>query len=181
MQKSSFIYVFGVTCTGKDYLVEKALQMYPNIFGAVQVGKEFRRRYPPEHFQGMGAPAHTEDEAYQIFLDELNKVSDKNRVLIVGQPRRASHVDRIYRKYPGLILWLHAKDVVLEERINKRFPDDLKSKELAIQRLANDRIQLYDTLYELSKYHADICCFESGVDSVIDCISQLAQTGTYYV
>lgn len=148
-------YVMGVTCVGKDYMIEYAQRTYPDKVGIVQVGKEFRRRYPPEFFQGKGAMKSTEDEAFNIFVELLNAAQDKKYVFVSGQPRLESQVDRIMRPYPGEVIWLHAPDDLLQERIITRFPEGSEkweeARKLSFDRINNDKKQLYDVLFRLKQ------------------------------
>lgn len=173
------IYMLGVTCAGKDYLSDHAVAKYPDTFGAVNVGKEFRRRYPPGYFQGKGAMASTEDEVYEIFTQQLEAASKKPFVLVSGQPRLVSQVDRIFAKFPGSILWLHQPDSVLLDRLEKRFVDSPDAIHLAKERLLNDRIQLFDVLFELVKRNVPIEVARGNVDDTLNQILTLGGPDLY--
>lgn len=142
------VYVIGVTCAGKSFFLDK-YRDDPNV-GLVEVGKEFRKRYPPGHFEGKGAMEKTEKEALQIYDEMVEANRDKNVILVDGQPRQVSQVKTVVNRYlrPEIVLWLHASDNMIEKRIALRDP---ASQELARQRSVNDRVQLYDTLYYLYK------------------------------
>lgn len=158
-------YVMGTTCAGKDHLVDHLEATYPDV-GSVRVGKIMRERYPPDYFKGMGAPAHTEAEALQIFEEELAKNKDKDNVFIIGQPRRLSQVKLTIGKYPGHVIWLWAPDEVIEERINVRFPNDPASRQLALDRIKNDKLQLYEVLFALITDNYTITAFDTSVWTV---------------
>lgn len=151
------LYVIGVTCSGKGYFIESTMREHSELFAAVQVGKEFRRRYPPDYFQGSGAPAHAEQEAHDIFYEQLDaaKATGKPIILIDGQPRRLSQV-QLVRDNPGSVLWFHSDELVVRERLALRFPDDEASRDLSNKRMVNDRMQLYDTLHALRNMGCDI-------------------------
>jgi hypothetical protein len=141
----SYIYILGVTCTGKDYLMD-FIEAQDSTIGSVRVGKILRERYPPDYFKGSGSPEHTEKEALEIFESEIQRLSDKRIVLISGQPRRLSQIKHTIEKYPGDLVWLHASDDVISQRISNR---SLADQELALQRIKNDKIDLYSVLHEL--------------------------------
>lgn len=170
MRTPATYYIAGVTCVGKDFLIERAVKKYPDIFGAVQVGKEFRRRYPPEHFKGKGAMPSTRNEAYNIFVEQFAQARKKPKILVAGQPREKEQVQRICVPNPGKIIWLSASDETIEKRLAVRFANDVSSANLSKQRLTNDRIQLYDVLHEAVSLGIPIWAFNvdtMDVDSLI--------------
>lgn len=171
-------YLFGTTCVGKDYFIETALDRYPNIFGAVQVGKEFRKRYPPEHFEGKGALIKTEDEAFDIFCEQWTKSFDagKKYILVSGQPRLQSQVKRLSDFVQGkqTILFLWVPDEVIHRRIEDRFKTDDNWRAAAKQRFINDKIQLFDVLFTLFENQIPVRTVDPryrSIDSVIDDIA----------
>lgn len=153
MNVCKIIYVLGVTCSGKDTMMDRADQMYPNLVGLVNVGKEFRKRYPPEYFKGKGAMQSTEVEAREIFEEQLNaRISEgKKLILVSGQPRLTSQLKFTMDKYPGTLLWMHVSDETLLKRLEGRFPGDPGAFELSKKRLINDRVQLFDVMFEVLK------------------------------
>ena len=166
-------YVVGTTCAGKDYLMDYLEAKYPDV-GSVRVGKIMRDRYPPGYFQGSGAPKHTEVEALQIFEEELAKNTNKRNVFISGQPRRIDQIEHTVEKYPGHIIWLWASDDVILERIDKRFANDLASKELALQRIKNDKLQMYDVMFKLMASNCTpISAYDTGLWSVDEVVEDL--------
>lgn len=140
-----YVYIIGVTCSGKDHLMDYIESKDPTV-GSVRVGKIMRERYPPDYFKGSGAPEHTEQEALKIFEDEIERLKDKRVVLISGQPRRLSQIEHTIGKYPGIVVWLHADEDVLKQRIEKRSAAD---QELAFARIKNDQIDLYKVIHHL--------------------------------
>ena len=159
-QVKTIIYMMGVTNAGKTTLIDKLVEQDSRI-GAVQVGKEFRRRYPPGHFAGQGAPDHTEEEALRIYSELLDLAKDKQIVLVDGQPRRMSQVPLVIEgaHKAGFnnqhALWLWEPDEVLLERILLRFPGDSlperQGRELCHQRLVNDKKDLYPVLWHMTR------------------------------
>lgn len=89
------VFLMGATSTGKSTFMDFAESVLGNHVALIQVGKEFRKRYPPEHFKGSAAPDHTEKEAIAIF-DEMLYASlartGVDLILVDGQPRRESQV-----------------------------------------------------------------------------------------
>lgn len=181
-----FIHILGVTCVGKDSLIEFLAQKFPNDIGTIQVGKEFRKRYPPEFFKGLGAMQSTEDEAYKIYCEEREKCRDKKHIFVSSQPRLITQVSRIEESEPGtkrLYIFIRCSEEEINRRINERFPlDDLEitsseyhkalnSRHLASDRVINDRIQNYDVLLELIAREAEIIVLEScPVESLAECV-----------
>lgn len=181
-------FILGTTCSGKDYMIEYAIDKYPNKFGAVQVGKEFRKRYPPEHFKGSGAPDHTEQEALQIYKEQFDKNLDKEYILVSGQPRRPSQVipciEYCYQTgYVPSVVWLYTPDIVINNRIVERFKDNFEEKKLAQQRTINDKVQFYDTIFELLKYRKnaalEFICLDTRDERIQDALATLVQFGAF--
>lgn len=174
-------YLMGITCSGKDYFIELAVKLYPDIFGAVQVGKEFRRRYPPDYFKGSAAPAHTEQEAIDIFKEQHNAAvfAGCSCILVSGQPRRPSQVASCLSYAPGDIIFMYTPDEIVLERIAKRFENDPASKLLSMQRVVNDKVQLYDTIFECLRRNVDFKTINTQEDNVEEIIHQLAKWGDF--
>jgi hypothetical protein len=172
----SNFFLFGVTCVGKDYFIERAMQRHPKVFGAVQVGKEFRRRYPPGHFKGSAAPDHTEKEAFDIFKEQHDKaVADGFEIILIsGQPRRVSQVEPVLRYAFGTVIFLNASDQLIEERMRKRFENDKEGFTLAQQRIVNDKIQLYSTIHQLLLFKIEIHAIDVEKDNIDTVIDKLA-------
>jgi adenylate kinase family enzyme len=137
----------GVTNVGKttllDYLRQRA------GYGFIEIGKEMRRRYPPSHFQGLGAMKATEDEVWQIFDEQYAAACAAGAVIIIsdGQPRMVDQVHTMHRKVGDFhVLQLHAPFEVIEERAEKRDGHDPEKFDLTVRRLANDYRQLYEVM-----------------------------------
>lgn len=174
------LYLFGSTCTGKDYFIEMAVQKYPEKFGAVQVGKEFRRRYPDKsHFRNSGAPDHTETEAFQIFKEQHDAAVEagKQIILVSGQPRRPSQVRKILEYAPGLIIWMFADKEIVQERIKQRFTNDPSGLELAKARVTNDCVELFDTLFTILHKEQEIMTLDLRTVHVEHAVQCLAEYG----
>lgn len=174
---ANMFYVLGTTCAGKSYFIDKALERYPEKFAAVEVGKEFRRRHPPEYFQGSAAPDHTEQEAITIFneLHEQALQTGRPNILVSGQPRRLSQLAPTALRYPGTMLWLYAEPAVLRERAMARDQTEEELK-LSLARIDNDRIQIFDLLFEMLKHGLSILPVQSGGRSEVhELIEQIAE------
>ncbi len=175
-------YMMGITCTGKDYFIELAMERCPEIFGAVQVGKEFRRRYPPGYFKGSAAPTHTEQEAIDIFKEHHAKAVESGAkiILVSGQPRRVSQVKACMDYAAGDIIWMMTPMHVIESRLSTRFANDRDSYELSLQRLVNDKLQLYDTIFEALNSGVKFKTLDTSIPEYPETIiSQLAQFGDF--
>lgn len=173
--KHTLYYLIGTTCSGKDYLAEAAEKDYPKTFGVVQVGKEMRRRHPPEYFRGLGAMPHTEDEAQNIYKEQLNsaKAAGKSKIIIVGQPRMKSQVNKVFLPNPGKVIWLNAADNVIKARIKERFVNDHAALDLANARVTNDKLQLFEVLFELLHLGTKIQCFNTDSIAVEELVRYL--------
>lgn len=148
----------GITSVGKSTFINSAP---PDRVAKVEVGKEMRRRYPPERFRGLAAMPDTEDEVFEIYQEQLREAyrSGKEFILVDGQPRMVSQIRRVMEFYPMIpreAIWLHVDDTILEERIEARFPDDPGSRELAVKRMTNDKTQLFPVIFELLRIDTPI-------------------------
>lgn len=170
-------YVVGLTCVGKDTFLERAHELYPNVFGLVQVGKEFRRRYPPGYFDGKAAMPHTENEALEIYAEQLAAALQKKITLVCGQPRMVDQIRNTIDKNPGTVIWMHVSDETLAQRVSLRFPNDQPSVDLSTKRLLNDRIQLYDVIFHLKKKDYPFIMFDGDYEQYDALIHQLVHYG----
>ena len=160
----SVIFVMGPTGAGKSTVVGNAdvyTQLNDNIIGlsyrsfhAVEVGKEFRKRYPPEYFDGKAAMPHTEDEAFSIFQEQFIKAIDHHTnmcqinpdyesvILVDGYPRTPLQVDRCqdlvtwHTDCYGVV-WLDCDEQEREQRLNYRDIDE-STRELSRKRFESD-------------------------------------------
>lgn len=165
-------YCLGTTCAGKTWLMERAQQRYPEIFGLVEVGKIFRQRYSPDYFKGSAAPEHTEREAVAIFQEEMAKQASKPVVLVSGQPRRVSQIKPTIQTYPGTALLIYAEEEELRRRAGER--GSQADIELSMARINNDRIQLYDVLFHLIEGEYNLETLRSTPESVDNWIEDQA-------
>ena len=157
------VFVVGGCGSGKTTLVERIADNYDEC-GCVEVGKEMRKRYSPEAFQGQGCPDWAEREAWNLMVEKINEQRRQGRryIFIDGQPRKPRTVDQLAEFYQGdlrflndgseytydipLVLHLYADYDVRHQRIMERDRANDKDLNLAKQRLENDTYQLYDVL-----------------------------------
>lgn len=148
---TQIIYVLGATCSGKSTFVAEAAK-FSDEFGIVQVGKELRRRHPPEYFQGKGAMDFTEKEVEEIFTEGVQAAIDANKIAVFvdGNPRSYDQLYLLGKFHEREVFWwLHADELQVRDWLRDRFPEDVASRELAEQRLTNDCVQLMPLLHEL--------------------------------
>ncbi len=151
------IFVMGATNVGKSTFMELA-SGYPQVLGLVEVGKLMRAKYPPEHFKGSGAPAHTQIEAWQMLTTgiETHAKAGMKAVIIDGQPRNTEQTQwALDMPNPKLFLHLWAPPEVRLERAQKRDAADLPKLELSLKRLIDDPRVLFDclTMIDLHCHH----------------------------
>lgn len=152
------ISILGITNTGKDTLAERMQQLYPEEIGLIQVGKEFRKRYPPEHFKGLGAMKSTEPEAWSIFDSLYKDLTNKQLIIVVSQPRMISQLHEFQKRCPNAHYYLlTCSEEEQRKRMLARFNNQKEGwLALAQERLINDRIQHYDLLVEMISMRLDI-------------------------
>ena len=163
--------ICGVTCTGKDSLVERAHVLYPNIVGKIQIGNEMRRRHPPEYFKGLGAMQDTEPEVWEIFDEQYKRAEGEGKsiIFVSGVPRLEGQIERLQQYVFDFHVWfLTVEDKILQERLYNRFKDKPDWAKLAQDRLRNDKIQLYDVLMQCQSETDVRVIYSNGViDHVI--------------
>ena len=134
----------GTTCSGKSTIAKRLQEAFD--YGRINVGEEFRKRYPPSYFDGKGAMEKTEKETREIYSELWNKNYNKKIVIVEGQPRLQSQVNWIlnHDEVAKLFISVYTDEETIKERIIQRFGDDIESIELSLQRITNDKIQLFD-------------------------------------
>lgn len=149
------VFCMGVTCSGKTTFIDFCTEEEEKI-GAIKVGEEMRLRHPTEYFDGLAAMDSTEDEAWEIFNEQLadNVRRGKSIILVDGQPRLPSQVDHCLGivESQGFIckfLWFHVDNEELDKRMNGRFEGQIGALNLAKLRMINDKVQLYDVIQTL--------------------------------
>ena len=150
------IFVMGATNVGKSTIMD-TVRSYPTL-GTIEVGKLMRAKYPPEHFQGQGAPAHTQVEAWKMLTDGIADhagariIIDRDEVrreviFVDGQPRNQEQTKwALALPNPKLFLHLWAPPEVREARARNRDKDDPAKLELSLKRLIDDPRVLFDCL-----------------------------------
>lgn len=139
--------LFGQTNTGKSHLCD-FLRKREHI-GLIEIGREMRRRHPPEYFEGKGAMDKTEAEVWRIVDEARVRNAGKQVIVIDGQPRLKRQVDELRDRFgPFAMIWLHAPDSVLRDRAIKRAAGDRAQLKLSLDRMVNDRVQLFEVLHE---------------------------------
>jgi hypothetical protein len=175
--------LMGVTCVGKDYFIERACEQFPHLFGKVQVGKELRKRHSPEYFKGLGCATACYQEALDILKEqyEVSRMVGHKYVLVSGQPRERSQVQPVIDILGSnfMAIWLSADENVIMNRLKDRFKDDPASEELALQRLKNDRVQLYDSFFELLHRGIDVRTVDVTYTDINHIIQQIAHFGEF--
>lgn len=146
--------LIGVTNVGKSTLLDHLRASGDQRYGFIEVGKELRRRYPPEFFNGQGAMKETEREVWQIWDEQYYHAAFQGAEIILsdGQPRMAEHVGCMRSRVGAFpLLQLHAPLPLLQSRAALR-DSTPEARQLSQQRLTNDYRQLYEVLSEYA-YH----------------------------
>ena len=154
------IFVMGATNVGKTTFMDLC-RGYPRQVGLVEVGKLMRAKYPPEHFKGSGAPAHTQVEAWQMMTDGIAAhaagtdphVPSVGVVVIDGQPRNVEQTQwALAMPNPKVFLHLWCPPDVRQDRAQKRDAADPAKLELSMRRMIDDPRVLYDCLTMIDLY-----------------------------
>lgn len=172
--------IMGTTCAGKSTLINKARARNNPKIGLVEIGKILRAKYPPEFFKGQAAPAHTQEEAWNLCFDAVNKHLEVGceLILIDGQPRDLRQLATMMKDpWPGLYqVWyvlLHASMEERERRARQDRADTQGNLDLALARIKNDMVNYYDILVHLHFYDKPLTVYMTDheqytPDTVID-------------
>lgn len=157
------IFVMGATNVGKTTFMDLCRDY--DVFGLVEVGKMFRAKYPPDYFKGQAAPAHTQTEAWSMFLEGVKNAAEQGKQVAVidGQPRNVEQTEWAFKMpNPKVFLHLWAPPDIREERARKRDAADAAKLDLSLKRLIDDPRVLFDCLtmihlHVLSDQNRDVC------------------------
>lgn len=153
---SLIAFIMGPTCAGKSSFIDYATKNFPDIFGAVEVGKILREKYSPEYFKGQNNPRHTADEAWGLCESLVEAhINDGTPVILVdGQPRDIPQVDLVMKSWGNTHREFIIVDAPLHERERRartsRIGPDLET--LAIPRLTRDMQSYYSVLVRMMEY-----------------------------
>lgn len=152
--KQHILFVIGITNSGKSTFLERMKRLRHDQVNLVEVGKQMRAKYPPEYFQGQGAPEHTAKEAWAMMVEGVAAGKGKF-TLVDGQPRDIDQMEAIYAgyvnrpEYECRFLHLTAPYTILAKRANFRDGADPARYELTMERLKTDARSLYFILSEI--------------------------------
>ncbi len=160
------LHLLGNTGCGKTTLMDALIARNPSAITGISVGRELRKVYPPEYFQGQAAPTPTEQAALDLYRGFIEtSVFHGYRLIIVdGQPRKASQVGVIafyaymFTENVAFVL-LDTPHATRAARLLQRDSHDPAKMALAEARLNNDYRNQYECMIELAKRrkHLDIC------------------------
>ncbi len=167
----AIIFTVGPTNAGKSTLMDVA-KATPGV-GTVEVGRLMRQKYPPSHFKGEGAPAHTQVEAWQMMVDGIAaSVAAGNTVTFVdGQPRDVQQADDIVAQYalsPGWLVGFYhltCPEAIRRVRAEMRDGADAEKMELTNRRMVSDYRSLYNVFTRLQANSAPVLVLDTSVDS----------------
>ena len=164
-RKPVVLHLLGNTGSGKTTLLDFLTSAWPDDITGISVGREFRKKYPPEFFEGQAAPAHTEQEAMSMYTDFVTERRDHGYGLIIvdGQPRKQSQVAACINNASGLqhdFLLVHADHGIRNDRLDSSRSGS--SLELAIRRLDTDYRNQYEVMVELARLGLELNIVDSG-------------------
>lgn len=145
----------GATNSGKTTMIEQL----SDVYYPVMVGRELRKRFPPDYFDGQAAPAKTDELAFQIMCEGIQEAHDKAMIPIVdGQPRNQVQLEWCKRDFidrDGMFeckfIHLWAPREIRVARAKARDTDEAKLK-LSMDRMDGDVLTLYDLWLQLSQF-----------------------------
>lgn len=145
--KPAICFVIGATSAGKS----TTLNGMRHLAGVhcIEVGKLMRAKYGAAHFKGQASPAHTAQEAWDMFLSGLNEAEQngKSLVLVDGQPRDYDQCTKtLLLPNRKMFLHLYAPKTVRYSRIVNRDAENKDNLDLAMARLEGDLPNLYEVL-----------------------------------
>lgn len=161
-KKPTILHLLGNTGAGKTTMMDLLYERNTDAVAHISVGRELRKRYSPDYFNGQAAPEKTEVEAlelYDLFI-YVNKHKPQVKLIVVdGQPRKASQVSRVLSLHPDCphhFMLVHADHEVRARRLVGRDGDDPEKMRLAMARLDNDYRNQYECMIELARLKQEL-------------------------
>lgn len=155
MAKKYLFFVVGATNVGKSTFLSAIRSALGKQVHLVEVGKWMRAKYPPEHFKGQAAPAHTQKEALEMLFGGIEKGREDGATIILvdGQPRDVEQSQTIKAKFRDeMELNLGVLHLVCprEERERRARARDLSPEaiQLSLDRMDRDILQLHEVLID---------------------------------
>lgn len=173
-------YIMGGTCSGKSTFLQYAKSKLGGAVGLIEVGKMLRAKYDPSYFLGQAAPAHTQQEAWELFAEALEvflRDDHTQLVLVDGQPRDIPQVHGILAHFAprkGVVsrfCYMHCRREEQEHRAAVRHnmlgpgtasPEDVARYDLAMDRVDNDRRSYCDVLAILAKAEVPVQVWDTS-------------------
>lgn len=159
MKVQFLFFVVGATNVGKSSFLTAIRDVGGNQVHLVEVGKQLRAKYPPEHFQGQCNPAHTADEALQMCLDgiEAGEKAGAKIILVDGQPRDVKQAQDILAwrgagNRTKAVIHLMCPREERERRARVREAEHPSALELALARLDRDVLQLHEVMIAFDRF-----------------------------
>jgi hypothetical protein len=160
MKAQFLFFVVGATSVGKSTFLQTIKDVGGLQVHLVEVGKQMRAKYPPEHFKGQCNPAHTAAEALQMCLEGIEEAGEKagaKIILVDGQPRDVGQAEEIlgwrfqdHRTKAVIHLMCHRDE--RERRARVREKNNPGALQLALDRLDRDVLQLHEVLITFDRY-----------------------------
>lgn len=164
---ATILHLLGNTGVGKTTLMDKLTARNSDACVGISVGRELRKKYPPEYFAGQAAPAHTEVEALQLYKDFVGHYKYNRSLIIVdGQPRKNSQVAPILEAHPEcrhVFLLLHATHETRESRLLGRDSSDSEKWKLSSARLDADYRNSYEVMVGLAQHGIELTVADCNV------------------
>jgi adenylate kinase family enzyme len=150
------VWLMGCTGAGKTTFMDSI--EHEQEIGKVRVGKMMQIKHPdPSYFKGQAAPAHTQQEAWEMCVNEIERQQDKKIIVIDGQPRSLMQVFQwhsTFYNFRNSFILLDANPEIRLERIKNKYKDRAGDLDLRTQRITNDMISYYEVLVGL--YHMNV-------------------------
>lgn len=144
---------------GKSTFLKDIKDLAPGQVHLVEVGKQMRAKYPPEHFKGQANPEHTKMEAFEMFCEgvEAGERAGAKYILVDGQPRDVGQAEQILAwrgagNRTKAVIQLMCHRTERERRAQVREKDHPGALKLALDRLDRDVLQLHEVLITFDRY-----------------------------
>lgn len=154
MPNKYLFFVVGATNVGKSTFLNAIKLALGKQVHLVEVGKWMRAKYPPEHFQGQAAPAHTQEEALHMLFGGIREgeANGSTIILVDGQPRDIEQAREIMAWSEKDWTWTKATIHLVcpreerERRARLREPGNAAALQLSLDRLDRDVLSLHEVL-----------------------------------
>jgi hypothetical protein len=173
---TNILFILGATNSGKTTFINEVCKneskWFKKGFHPIVIGQKLRKMFPPEYFEGQGAPAKTDEIAFKLMMEGINEAISLDKIPVIdGQPRNQRQLEwcteSLFSKNNCIFCHLWAPRETREMRAKKRDSDPGKLK-LSMERMDSDSIILYDIWCHLTSKSYNTFIIDTSQSNYMD-------------